>query len=131
VNSGTAQEWTFQKCLILFSPRFLVSNNNSSKAGYTGLRSSVGNHFTAQLNNQNPPNTRWTATRALTLEFTTAANFPSAAAPVPWDVQLKNTFADKFCAMIGLAENAGAVNAAALKPIVQTVITTNGDVHNI
>lgn len=130
VNSGSAQEWTFQKCLILFSPRFLVSNNNSAAAAYGGLRANVGNHFTAQVNNVNPPNTRWTANRALTLEFTTAANFP-AGAPQPWDVQLKNAFADKFCAMIGLAENAGAVNAAALMPIVQTVITTGAGVHDL
>ncbi len=124
VNQGTAQEWTFQKCLILFSPRFLVSNNNGG-ANYNGLRASVGNHFTAQINKVNAPNTRWTGTRAVDLEFTTAAG------AAPWDVQLKNAFADKFCAMIGLAENAGAVNANALKPIVQTVITNNADVHNI
>jgi hypothetical protein len=122
VNSGKPQAWTFQKCLIVFSPRFLVSNNNSGLKDYTDLRSQVQNHFTARINKVNHPNTRWTAAQAVTLEFTGAgAGY----------VQLQNAFADKFCAMIGLAENAAGVNANALKPIVQTVITTNGDVRNI
>ena len=33
--------------------------------------------------------------------------------------------------MIGLAENAGAVTPATLTPLVQSVITLNGNVHTL
>lgn len=126
---GTPQAWTFTKCLIHFSPRFIVTNNNAS-AQYTTLRNNNGVHFTAQINDTRPnaPNTRWggaAPNRQMILEFN------SAATAAVMQSQLQTGFANKFCAMLGLAENAAAVTANDLLPIVQSVIGTNGAVRTL
>lgn len=137
------ENWEFKKCLIQFSPRFLVYYNTSvpltaaqttHNTRATNLAGTLGTPFTVLVNNVAAPNPRWNAAspdRTLRLEFTTAPNWPSAAAPVAWDVQLADNFAPKFCAMLGLAENVAGIQPNDLLPMVQTVITTNAAVAAI
>lgn len=126
---GTPQSWTFTKCLIHFSPRYIVTNQNTG-ARYTTLRTNNGVHFTAQITDTNPnaPNTRWggaAPNRQMILEYNSAS--PAAV----MQSQLQTGFANKFCAMLGLAENAAAVTANDLLPLVQSVIGTNGAVRTL
>ncbi|MFB3828691.1 MAG: OmpA family protein [Bryobacteraceae bacterium] len=131
VRTGTPQAWEFKKCQILFSPRFLVTNNNTGKDGYDDVEDDPGTHFEIEVERSDPnaPNSRWDDDYELILECNTSGSWPSAAAPVSSDVQLENAFRSKFCAMLGLAENPAAVNEAALLPIVRRVITTDAAVH--
>jgi len=122
VRVGTPQEWEFKKCLIRFSPRFIVSNGNTGNATYNGLVTHVGPHFRINVNNAAPANTRWTAAapnRNLILEA-------DASSPNAQNV-LQGAFSDRFAEMLGFA-NAAAVTAASLKPYAQKVITTAADV---
>jgi hypothetical protein len=129
VRTGTPQAWEFKKCLLQFSPRFIVSNNNTGNANYTALLNAIGTHFTVQVNHTdpNPPNSRWAAAspgRDAILEC-------SGAAGAARDVQLENAFKNKFCGMLGLTENPASVTAAALLPMVRRVITTDAAVAHI
>ncbi|HYS08601.1 MAG TPA: phage baseplate assembly protein V [Myxococcales bacterium] len=122
VRVGSPQEWEFKKCLIRFSPRFIVSNGNTANPAFNGLVSNVGPHFRINVNNAKPANTRWSAAapdRNLILEAdATSPNAQNA---------LQNAFSDRFAEMLGFL-NAAAVTAASLKPYVQKVISTAADV---
>ena len=122
VRVGTPQEWEFKKCLIRFSPRFIVSNGNTGNATYNGLVTHVGPHFRINVNNAAPANTRWAAAapnRNLILEA-------DASSPNAQNV-LQGAFSDRFAEMLGFA-NAAAMTAASLKPYAQKVISTAADV---
>src|SRR5437764_4737247 len=122
VRVGTPQEWEFKKCLIRFSPRFIVSNGNTADPMYNWLVTNVGAHFQINVNHATPANTRWAAVapnRNLILEAD--ATSPNAL------TALQTAFSDRFAEMLGFA-NAAAVSAATLKPYAQKVVTTSGDV---
>ena len=125
VQAGSAQEWEFTRCVIRFSPRFLISNGNTANAAYTGLLANIPPHFNVQVNNAHPANTRWNAAAPgnnLTLDVDlTDPN---------WQANVQTAFTAKFCEMIGFA-NVAAVTRAGLQPTIQKVITTNGDVQDI
>jgi hypothetical protein len=91
------------------------------QANFNALVANVGPHFTVNVNSVAAPNTRWQAAapnRVLILEASVASpNFK---------VVLQGAFSDRFAEMMGFA-SAAAVDAAALKPYVQKVVTTNGD----
>lgn len=128
VRTGTPQEWEFKKCQIRFSPRFAVASHadpaDAQYAAHLATVQAIGSHFSIQLNHSTTPNTAWNSAggNQLTLEVNLA---------VPgWQARLQSQFRDRFAEMAGFA-NAAAITPAALKPVVQKVITTNGDATNI
>ena len=125
VQSGSAQEWQFSKCQIRFSPRFAVTNADPTDADYaTHLVTvqGIGEHFFIDIDHNTGPNSQWTAANHLKLEFDlTNPN---------WKAILGSQFRDYFAQMVGFADS-GSVTKAALKPMVEKVITTNGDVADI
>jgi hypothetical protein len=78
-----------------------------------------------QVNSATPANTRWNAAAPnnnLTLDVDlTDPN---------WSVTIQTDFTAKFAEMLGFA-NAGAIDKTSLKPLIQNVITTNGDVQDV
>jgi hypothetical protein len=125
VQSGSAHEWQFSKCQIRFSPRFAVTNADPTDADYaTHLVTvqGIGEHFFIDIDHNTGPNSQWTAANHLKLEFDlTNPN---------WKAILGSQFRDYFAQMVGFADS-GSVTKAALKPMVEKVITTNGDVADI
>lgn len=122
INAGSpAEDWEFKKCLLRFSPRFIVSNGNTANATYQGLITNVGPHFDVNVNAvAAATNSRWNAATTYILEI-------NAANP-NWQAQAQADFSTAFAEMLGFA-NAASVTAAALKPLVQRVIPTDADVQ--
>lgn len=131
IQLGTpAEEWEFKRCKIRFSPRFICSNLPSTPqqtADYNALVANVGTHFNVAVNQvvaPAAPNSRWAGAAPgnnLILE---------ADAASPTVVQtLRASFRGFFAQMLGFA-TAAAVSEAGLKPYIQKVITTAGDVKH-
>lgn len=124
INAGSpAEDWEFKKCLLRFSPRFIVSNGNTANATYQGLVANVGPHFDVNVNAvAGAPNSRWAAAVGTTYILEINAGNPN------WAAQAQADFSTAFAQMLGFA-NAASVTAAALKPLVQRVIPTDADVQ--
>jgi hypothetical protein len=128
VQTGTPQEWEFKKCQIRFSPRFAVTSHVDASdpqyASHLTLMQSIGSHFSVALNHSTAPNTTWNSPTG------NALNLDVNLTVAGWQARLQSQFRDRFAEMVGFA-NAAAITPASLKPVVQKVITTNGDAANI
>lgn len=127
VASGSAQEWEFKKCQIRFSPRFAVTNPDPTDPAYASHLATVqaiGAHFFLTVKNTTTPNTHWNSATGNQLQL--EANFLQPN----WTAIVQSQFRDAFAQMAGFA-NVAAITKASLKPIVQKVVTTNGDVADI
>jgi hypothetical protein len=128
VQSGSAQEWEFKKCQIRFSPRFCVTNPDPSDdkfAQHLAWMQAIGAHFFVTVNNTTTPHApKWNSASGNQLQL--EADFTLAN----WTAVVQSQFRTAFAEMGGFA-NLAAVTKPNLKPIVQKVITTNGDVADI
>lgn len=127
VQTGSPQEWEFKKCQIRFSPRFAVTNPDASDAAYAShlaIVQAIGAHFFINVNHTTTPNTQWNSATGNQLQF--EANFKAAN----WNAVVQSQFRNAFAQMAGFA-NLAAVTKPNLKPVVQKVVTTNGDVADI
>lgn len=127
VQSGSAQEWQFKKCQIRFSPRFAVTNPDASDASFASHLATVqaiGAHFFINVNNTTTPHTRWNSATGNQLQLEVNFNLFN------WSAMLQSQFRNAFAEMAGFA-NLAAITKPNLKPVIQRVITTNGDVADI
>ncbi|MEK7404892.1 MAG: hypothetical protein AAB225_07265 [Acidobacteriota bacterium] len=137
VKETTPQEWKFDKCLIEFSPRFLVNaewtskevakktvwywKDNTKEATYKDFLKNIPPHFNVAVKLGAPTKSQWTAAG---LELQIDNKDPN------WDATIQTDFMDKFAEMVGFA-NWAAVDKKGLKPLAGQVITKNADADAI
>jgi hypothetical protein len=95
VNDGSADEWTFGRCLIHFSPRFVVNNHDTQSAEAADLISGMGVQFEIELERQSGSTAAaiWEPSRTVVQNIPTLATWKSgtgasAGARAPADTQL-------------------------------------------
>ena len=129
VHAGTAREWTFERCLVRFSPRFLVATDdaadNTTRTDYREIAGRVPTHLDASFAHGPRTGSAWGATTPIPeISFAIDTTQPS------WRTRLASAFTHRFSEAIGISR-AGNVNNTAVATFAQQVIGAHATANDI
>jgi len=130
------QPWTFRRCLVHFSPRFLDADYHAHKhasgavddpidPSVAGVRTARGTHFVVKVRHDtvNPANSVWDNdnTLRITADLTTNASRRAVA----------GQFIRGFGQMLGVNKSVGTIAGADLLPLVANLNVLNAQIANV